>query len=136
MRKVFLVSAVALAMTGCAVQQEHSAPQVRDLSVSRERAPASQYTVEAGDTLYGIAWRHDMDYRDLARLNQISPPTGSSQDSSCGWTKMVPPAPPAKHRASSAMRRSPRPLPWAVPTRLVIPTGCCPMTRPSSAVGA
>ncbi len=74
MRKVFLVSAVALAMTGCAVQQEHSAPQVRDLSVSRERAPASQYTVEAGDTLYGIAWRHDMDYRDLARLNQISPP--------------------------------------------------------------
>ncbi|MBZ0329390.1 peptidoglycan DD-metalloendopeptidase family protein [Halomonas sp. ANAO-440] len=74
MRKVLLVSAVALAMTGCAAQQEHSAPQVRDLSVSRERASVSQYTVEAGDTLYGIAWRHDMDYRDLARLNQISPP--------------------------------------------------------------
>ncbi|RDB42400.1 LysM peptidoglycan-binding domain-containing protein [Halomonas sp. DQ26W] len=74
MRKVLLVSAVALAMTGCAVQQEHSAPQVRDLSVSRERVAASQYTVEAGDTLYGIAWRHEMDYRDLARLNQISPP--------------------------------------------------------------
>ncbi|MCE9665860.1 peptidoglycan DD-metalloendopeptidase family protein [Halomonas sp. M5N1S17] len=74
MRKVLLVSAVALAMTGCAAQQEHSAPQVRDLSVSRERASVSQYTVEAGDTLYGIAWRHEMDYRDLARLNQISPP--------------------------------------------------------------
>ena len=74
MRKVLLVSAVALAMTGCAAQQDHSAPQVRDLSASRERAPASQYTVESGDTLYGIAWRHEMDYRDLARLNQISPP--------------------------------------------------------------
>ncbi|QOR39749.1 peptidoglycan DD-metalloendopeptidase family protein [Billgrantia diversa] len=74
MRKVFLVSAVAMAMTGCVAQQEYSTPQVRDLSVSRERSPASQYTVEAGDTLYGIAWRHDMDYRDLARLNQISPP--------------------------------------------------------------
>jgi lipoprotein NlpD len=74
MRKVFIVSAVALAMTGCAVQQEYSAPQVRDLSVSRERASANQYTVEEGDTLYGIAWRHDMDYRDLARLNQIGPP--------------------------------------------------------------
>ncbi|RCV91754.1 peptidoglycan DD-metalloendopeptidase family protein [Billgrantia montanilacus] len=74
MRKVFLVSAVALAMAGCAAQQDQSAPQVRDLSVSRERASASHYTVEAGDTLYGIAWRHEMDYRDLARLNQISPP--------------------------------------------------------------
>lgn len=74
MRKVFLVSAVAMAMTGCVAQQEYSTPQVRDLSVSRERTPASHYTVEAGDTLYGIAWRHDMDYRDLARLNQIGPP--------------------------------------------------------------
>ncbi|MFQ3787946.1 peptidoglycan DD-metalloendopeptidase family protein [Halomonas sp. A29] len=74
MRKVFLVSALAVAMTGCAAQQEYSAPQVRDLSVSRERAPTSHYTVETGDTLYGIAWRHDMDYRDLARLNQIGPP--------------------------------------------------------------
>ncbi|MCE8018095.1 peptidoglycan DD-metalloendopeptidase family protein [Halomonas sp. MCCC 1A17488] len=74
MRKVFLVSAVAMAMAGCVAQQEYSTPQVRDLSVGRERAPASHYTVEAGDTLYGIAWRHDMDYRDLARLNQIGPP--------------------------------------------------------------
>ncbi|UYG02685.1 peptidoglycan DD-metalloendopeptidase family protein [Halomonas sp. LR3S48] len=73
MRKVFLVSAVAMAVAGCAVQ-EYSTPQVRDLSVSRERASASHYTVESGDTLYGIAWRHDMDYRDLARLNQIGPP--------------------------------------------------------------
>ena len=74
MRKVFLVSAVAMAVAGCAAQQEYSTPQVRDLSVSRESTPASHYTVEAGDTLYGIAWRHDMDYRDLARLNQIGPP--------------------------------------------------------------
>ena len=29
------------------------------------------YTVKAGDTLYSIAWRHDMDYRELARLNHI-----------------------------------------------------------------
>ncbi|MGQ4879681.1 peptidoglycan DD-metalloendopeptidase family protein [Billgrantia sp. LNSP4103-1] len=74
MRKVFLVSAIAMAMTGCATHQEYGSPQVRDLSVSRERATDSHYTVEEGDTLYGIAWRHDMDYRDLARLNQIGPP--------------------------------------------------------------
>ncbi len=74
MRKVLLVSAIALAMAGCVAPQEYHAPQVRDLSASRERTPASHYTVAAGDTLYGIAWRHDMDFRDLARLNQIGPP--------------------------------------------------------------
>ncbi|HKE43386.1 MAG TPA: peptidoglycan DD-metalloendopeptidase family protein [Steroidobacteraceae bacterium] len=29
------------------------------------------YTVRAGDTLYSIAWRHGVDYRDLARWNNL-----------------------------------------------------------------
>ena len=29
------------------------------------------YTVRAGDTLYSIAWRNGLDYRELARLNGI-----------------------------------------------------------------
>jgi len=33
-----------------------------------------QYFVVRGDTLYGIAFRHGMDYRDLARLNGIRAP--------------------------------------------------------------
>ncbi|MFW6346229.1 MAG: peptidoglycan DD-metalloendopeptidase family protein [Halomonas sp.] len=73
--KVLMISGLALAMAGCASQQE--APRevpVRDLSASRADDAASHYTVEQGDTLYGIAWRHDMDYRDLARLNRIGPP--------------------------------------------------------------
>ncbi|MDW7746368.1 peptidoglycan DD-metalloendopeptidase family protein [Halomonas sp.] len=75
MHKVFLISGLALALAGCAAQQGESRPvQVRDLSASRADATSGEYTVEAGDTLYGIAWRHDMDYRDLARLNRISPP--------------------------------------------------------------
>jgi lipoprotein NlpD len=98
MRKVFLVSAIALAMAGCAAQQEHSAPQVRDLSVSRERAPTSHYTVEAGDTLYGIAWRHDMDYRDLARLNQISPPYRIQPGQQLRLGDGAAPAPPSEPR--------------------------------------
>jgi lipoprotein NlpD len=32
------------------------------------------YEVRAGDTLYSIAWRYGMDYRDLAKLNNIDPP--------------------------------------------------------------
>ncbi|WP_108445770.1 peptidoglycan DD-metalloendopeptidase family protein [Halomonas denitrificans] len=75
MHKVFLISGLALALAGCAAQQGDSVPvQVRDLSAARADTRPAQYTVEAGDTLYGIAWRHDMDYRDLARLNRIGPP--------------------------------------------------------------
>lgn len=75
MRKALLASAVALIMAGCATQHDGSpAVQVRDLTMSREQTPASSYTVESGDTLYGIAWRHDMDYRTLAQLNDIGPP--------------------------------------------------------------
>jgi len=32
------------------------------------------YRVRLGDTLYSIAFRHDMDYRDLARINNINAP--------------------------------------------------------------
>jgi lipoprotein NlpD len=52
---------------------------------------AGQYTVRSGDTVYSIAWRHNLDYRELARWNGLSsdyriypgqrltlkPPTGS-----------------------------------------------------------
>lgn len=31
------------------------------------------YVVQPRDTLYSIAWRHDLDYRDLARWNHIGP---------------------------------------------------------------
>ncbi|WP_346796112.1 peptidoglycan DD-metalloendopeptidase family protein [Halomonas sp. Bachu 37] len=76
MRKVFIMSALALAISGCASQQG-GAPQVRDLSDSRravEEAAGSGYTVKSGDTLYGIAWQHNLDYRELAALNDIAPP--------------------------------------------------------------
>ncbi|SDL00579.1 lipoprotein NlpD [Franzmannia pantelleriensis] len=76
MRKTLVVSALALAISGCAAQQGGDTQRVpvRDLTMSREQSPVSQYTVEAGDTLYGIAWRHDMDFRELAQLNDIGPP--------------------------------------------------------------
>lgn len=75
MRKVLMISGLALVMAGCASQQDSPGQvPVRDLSASRSDTAASHYTVEQGDTLYGIAWRHNMDYRDLARLNRIGPP--------------------------------------------------------------
>jgi lipoprotein NlpD len=35
---------------------------------------AKTYRVKAGDTLYSIAWYSGNDYRDLARINKVSPP--------------------------------------------------------------
>jgi len=38
-------------------------------------APApNSYTVRKGDTLYSISFRYGMDYRDVARINDIRPP--------------------------------------------------------------
>jgi lipoprotein NlpD len=37
---------------------------------STPTGPAT-YTVKRGDTLYSIAWRHQLDYRDVARWNRI-----------------------------------------------------------------
>ncbi len=51
----------------------------RDLSV-RRGGPAGAavqtgvHRVREGETLYSIAYRHDMDFRELARINGLSPP--------------------------------------------------------------
>lgn len=46
---------------------------VSDRSLSSTAAPSSgQYIVGAGDTLYSIAFRYGLDYRELARINNIS----------------------------------------------------------------
>ncbi|UYG06869.1 peptidoglycan DD-metalloendopeptidase family protein [Halomonas sp. M4R1S46] len=75
MHKVLLISGLALTLAGCAASQQQAQPvRVQDLSTERATSTPAEYTVQAGDTLYGIAWRHDMDYRDLARLNEIGPP--------------------------------------------------------------
>ena len=38
---------------------------------AREARRDTTYVVRAQDTLYSIAWRHDLDYRDLAKWNGI-----------------------------------------------------------------
>ncbi|NVK42765.1 MAG: peptidoglycan DD-metalloendopeptidase family protein [Oceanospirillaceae bacterium] len=45
---------------------------VSERSINSRPLPESgTYTVRSGDTLYSIAWRYNLDYRDLARLNRI-----------------------------------------------------------------
>lgn len=50
-----LIIVLLLFLAGCASKPTH---------------PAT-YTVKRGDTLYSIAWRHRVDYHDLARWNRI-----------------------------------------------------------------
>jgi lipoprotein NlpD len=61
--------------------------------------PAS-YVVRPKDTLYSIAWRHDLDFRDLARWNNIGPDFRIS----VGQVLVLTPnrAPPPENRAPRA----------------------------------
>jgi lipoprotein NlpD len=53
--------------------------------------PPERYVVKRGDTLYSIAWRHGLDYRDVARWNGI----GSDYRIEAGQVlALVPRAPP------------------------------------------
>ncbi|MHB0775698.1 peptidoglycan DD-metalloendopeptidase family protein [Halomonas sp. WWR20] len=73
MRKtLWLVPVVALGLQGCATSG--GVPEVRDLSASHTRQTSATHTVKAGETLYGIAWQANMDFRELAQLNGIKPP--------------------------------------------------------------
>ncbi len=67
------------------------------------RAPT--YVVHAGDTLYSIAWRHDLDYRDLARWNRLD----------AGYRLAIGQVLVLAAPAATAQRRVERPAPGAGP---------------------
>ncbi|HET6603150.1 MAG TPA: LysM peptidoglycan-binding domain-containing protein, partial [Xanthomonadaceae bacterium] len=70
------VLVLALLATGCGGGRSvvvEPAPGVT--RPARPAPPArSEYVVARGDTLYQIAFRHGLDYRDVARWNGIGPP--------------------------------------------------------------
>jgi len=77
--------AVALGLSGCASEgpapvEDHSlnagTPRPRPAAPPAKPAPApgGTYRVQRGDTMYSIAFRHGVDYRDLAEWNSIPPP--------------------------------------------------------------
>jgi len=77
--------AVALGLSGCASEgpapvEDHSLnagtyrPRPAAPPPKPAAAPGGTYRVQRGDTLYSIAFRHGVDYRDLAEWNGIPPP--------------------------------------------------------------
>ena len=89
------------------------APASRSLCVSAcsstPERPAT-YTVKRGDTLYAIAWRHGLEYRDLARWNDIGrdyvilPGSEAAPVSPIGSRRLEPAS-----KACSRLRRERRP---------------------------
>ncbi len=81
-RVLSLASAMLLSLLLLACNSSFRPAPVHDRSVAeRDRVSADrsdrtpdQYTVFKGDTLYSIAFRYNLDFRDLARWNGIGPP--------------------------------------------------------------
>lgn len=70
--KLGLSTLLALTLAAC-MDSDNYAP-VTDIA-GMERMPSNGiYRVKQGDTLYSIAWRYGLDYRDLAARNHINEP--------------------------------------------------------------
>jgi lipoprotein NlpD len=61
---------------GCAHHHHKSKHKAAPIVNGWQRATAahSAYVVQKGDTLYSIAWAFDLDYRELAKINDIKSP--------------------------------------------------------------
>jgi lipoprotein NlpD len=103
------------------------------------------YVVRPGDTLYSIAWRHDLDYRDLARWNNIGGDfrisVGQALALRPGRTPIAEHAPTAAVPASGTPRvTKPQPLPAAPagPPAKASPPAAPPaaLPAPAAAVGS
>ncbi len=74
--RAFTLLAAAVLLAGCGhsrvVKREGAAPSPSRAASAPGRD--GSYLVQAGDTLYGIAFRHGLDYREVARLNRIPAP--------------------------------------------------------------
>jgi lipoprotein NlpD len=67
-----LIMLLLASVLGCSATPPTSAPVVN--AWQDPQAMKSRYRVQKNDTLYSIAWAFDLDYRDLATANHLSPP--------------------------------------------------------------
>jgi lipoprotein NlpD len=152
-RNIVLVAAFAGVVGGCS--STGPAP-VEDRSVNPSRRPRAAapaprppsdgtYRVQRGDTLYSIAFRHGLDYRELAGWNGIAPPYTiypgrelrlAPPGSRAVAKQPIPSVPPAVTRPPSSPAPKP-PAPVAAPplsANAGTPSRVGPPTAPPPAV--
>jgi len=77
---------------------------------ARAVSKPERYTVKRGDTLYSIAWRFGLDYREVARLNRIGLPYTIYPGQTLRLSGAVaPPAPPSTASPRRPAARTARP---------------------------
>ena len=108
---------LCLVLAACAGDPPRAPVEARR-GVQKTRPAPQSYTVVRGDTLYAIAWRYGMDYRELARLNDISRPytifPGQTLSLRAGPSSRPSVAPPAAASLpDSSPRTAPQPKPAA-----------------------
>ena len=116
------VGAVGCASTGQAPVEDRSinaSPRPRTVAPPPRPAPppGGTYRVQRGDTLYSIAFRNGVDFRELAEWNSIEPPYTiypgrELRLSPRGATRTVASAPPPAPAAPSPSA-TPKPVPTA-----------------------
>lgn len=74
LRRISVALLALIVLNGCAPPRP--APVVsREVGHQREQVSSSElYTVKRGDTIYSIAWRYGLDYREFAQWNNIRSP--------------------------------------------------------------
>jgi lipoprotein NlpD len=126
-----------------------AAPAVALLAIlaacgSAPARPGGSYVVRPGDTLYSIAWRHGLDYHELARLNGIGRDYRITPGETLRLSARTPVPRPAAPQATAAaaaaapagMREAPLPVTpapqWVWPADGVAGAA---LPRPSGGVG-
>jgi len=61
-------------LTSCGGKQVSAPVGSYSKSTYKPKQPPSVYKVQRGDTLYSISWRYGLDYKTLARINNIKSP--------------------------------------------------------------
>lgn len=149
-RRLLAVLGLAAVLGGCAtttVVREEAAPGARSGASSRTAVntavgiPGATHRVQAGDTLYGIAFRNSLDWRELARWNGIGEPFLIQPGQVLRLSTPGAAARPSASRPTSTVAAGPPPIPRgpanatrpvSAPSTVVTPPpAAAPATRPA-----